>query len=168
MTKALLGLILILMIVASAWAQSGGGFSLEQNVIGNGGWRSDGGSFTVLGTMGQSNSGSVAAGGLYNLIDGLWSIENQSANGPFVKISGTVTKQNGPGIPRVVITIKNLTTNQTYETNTEAHGVYEFEKIPGGANYQITLSRNHFQFDPNPIVIFIDHDRNDINFVSQQ
>jgi len=165
-TKSLFGIWLTLIIVGSAFAQSGGGFSLEQNVIGNGGWRSDGGNFTVLGTMGQSNSGSIAAGGLFNLIDGLWAIENQSANSPFVKLSGIVTQTEGPGIPQVLVTIKNLTTNQSYQTKTGAHGIYEFEHIPSGANYAITLSHNHFQFEP--IILFVDQDRGGINFVSRQ
>jgi len=164
MAKALLGFPLMLLIVISGFAQSGGGFSLEQNVIGNGGWRSDGGPFTVLGTMGQSNSGSIAAGGPFNLIDGLWAIENQSTNSPFVKISGVVTHNDGPGIPRVLVTIKNQTTNQSYQTYTEAHGVYSFDHIPAGANYLINLSHNHFQFDP--VTVFIDEDRTGINFVS--
>ncbi|HJZ79160.1 MAG TPA: carboxypeptidase-like regulatory domain-containing protein [Pyrinomonadaceae bacterium] len=167
MTKTLPGLGLILLVVASGFAQTGGGFSLEQNVIGNGGWRSDGGNFTVLGTMGQSNAGSIAAGGLFNLIDGLWAIENQSPNSPFVKISGVVTHAGGaPGISRVLVTIKNRTTNQSYQTYTGAHGAYELDQIASGANYEITLSHNHFQFAP--IVIFIDQDRRDINFASLQ
>jgi len=167
MTRTLLGLGLILLVVASGFGQAGGGFSLEQNVIGNGGWRSDGGNFTVLGTMGQSNAGSIAAGGFFNLIDGLWAIEHQSPSSPFVKIGGVVTHAGGaPGIPRVLVTIKNRTTNQSYQTYTGAHGVYELEQIPSGANYEITLSHNHFQFAT--AVIFIDHDRDDVNFASLQ
>ena len=67
---------LLFLIAVSVIAQTGGGFNLEQNVIGNGGWRSDGGGFTVLGTMGQANAGSTTTGGGFHIIDGLWAIEN--------------------------------------------------------------------------------------------
>ncbi len=168
MTKGLSVMGLALLIVGSCLAQSGGGFSLEQSVIGNGGWRSDGGVFTVFGTMGQHNSGSTAAGGIYNLIDGLWAIENQTASAPFVRIGGTVSRANGPGIPRVLVTLKNLTTRQTFTTFTGAHGVYEFDQVPTGANYLITLSRQELQFEPETLVVFISQARDDLNFVSQR
>ena len=167
MIRCLPGLAVVLLIAGSVLAQTGGGFSLEQSVIGNGGWRSDGGVFTVLGTMGQSNSGSTAAGGPFNLIDGLWAIENQSPSAPFVRISGTVTRANGPGIPHVLVTIKNLTTNQTFTIFTGAQGVYELDHVPTGANYLITLSRQELQFEPESLVVFISQDRDDLNFVSQ-
>src|SRR5215471_11621604 len=102
MPRTFLGVVLLFLIVASAFAQSAGDFNLEQNVIGNGGWRSDGGGFTVLGTMGQSNSGSTAAGGLFHLIDGLWAIENLTVSSPVASVSGQVARPVGPGIPRVL------------------------------------------------------------------
>src|SRR5712691_2077783 len=99
--KRIPAILLALLISASAIAQTGGGFNLEQNVIGDGGWRSDGGGFTILGTMGQSNAGSTTAGGKFHLIDGLWATENQATNSPFATVSGRVVRQNGAGIPRV-------------------------------------------------------------------
>lgn len=83
-------------------------FNLEQNVIGNGGWKSTGGVFTVLGTMGQSNAGSPAAGGIFHLIDGLWATENQTASSPFATVSGRVTRAGGLGIVRVLVTRTEL------------------------------------------------------------
>lgn len=57
--KKFFSMLLISVVVASSMAQSGGGYNLEQNVIGNGGSRSAGSGFTVLGTMGQGNAGSI-------------------------------------------------------------------------------------------------------------
>src|SRR6266498_4319859 len=88
--KVILIVSFLFLVSVSAMAQTGGGFNLEQNVIGNGGWRSDGGGFTVLGTMGQSNSGLTAAGGRFHLIDGLWATENQTESSPFATITGRV------------------------------------------------------------------------------
>src|SRR5437763_11060975 len=94
--------LLIFSIAVSAVAQTGGGFNLQQNVIGNGGWKSDGGGFTVLGTMGQSNAGSTTAGGGFHIIDGLWAIENLTPSSPYVGVSGQVTRAKGIAIPRVL------------------------------------------------------------------
>lgn len=153
---------------APAIAQTGGGFNLEQNVIGNGGWRSDGGGYTVLGTMGQSNAGSTAAGSGFHLIDGLWAIENPTANSPFVGIGGRIVRQQGVGIPRVLVTITNQTTDQSYQVYSQAQGYYSFANVPTGANYVITVSHNHFRFEPNSISLFISQDRNNLDFVSVQ
>ncbi len=72
----ILSCVAIFLIALSAVAQTGGGFNLEQNVIGDRGWKSERSGFPILGTMVQSNAGSTAAGGIFHLIDGLWSAEN--------------------------------------------------------------------------------------------
>lgn len=153
------------MISASTIAQTGGGFNLEQNVIGNGGWRSDGGGFTLLGTMGQSNAGSTTAGGYFHLLDGFWAIENQTANSPFANVSGRVVRRNGIGVPRVLVTITNPHANLSFQTWTEAHGNYSFANIPTGANYLITVRHRHFEFSPGSQALFISQDRNNVDFV---
>jgi hypothetical protein len=166
--KRIVSIFLVFLMAMSAIAQTGGGYNLEQNVIGNGGWRSDGGGYTVLGTMGQSNAGSVASGGSFHLIDGLWAIENPTANSPFVGIGGRIVRQHGVGIPRVLVTITNQTTDQTYQVYSQAQGYYNFANVPTGANYVITVSHAHFQFEPNSISLFISQDRNNVDFVSSK
>jgi len=166
--KKIFSVLWVSIVVASLMAQSGGSYNLEQNVIGNGGWRSDGGGFTVLGTMGQGNAGSIAAGGGFHLIDGLWAIENSTANSPFVTISGTITRASGNGIPRVLVTITNQRTNLSYQALSQAHGYYEITAIPTNENYVISVSHSHFQFESNSILLFVSQDRSNVNFVSVQ
>lgn len=166
MKKILTGFLLLLISI-SVVAQTGGGYNLEQNVIGNGGWRSEGGGFTVLGTMGQGNAGSTAAGGGFHLIDGLWAIENPKANSPYANISGRITKANGIGIVRVSVTITNPTTNLSYQTWTQPQGYYSFANVPTGANYVITVSHPRFEFSPGFISLFISQDRNNVDFISE-
>lgn len=163
-----ISLLLLSIVTISAIAQTGGGFNLEQNVIGNGGWRSDGGGFMLLGTMGQGNAGSTAAGGGFHLIDGLWAIENQTPSSPFAIVSGQVTLSNGVGLPRVLVTATNPTTNARYETFTEAHGVYALGGIPTGANYVITVSHRRFEFEPASVPLFISQDRAGLNFTAAE
>lgn len=165
--KKIYCVLLVFLIAISAIAQTGGGFNLEQNVIGNGGWRSDGGGFTVLGTMGQSNAGSTAAGGEFHLIDGLWAIENPTVNSPFVHICGRVTRPSGVGISEVFVTINYPTTNLHYQAHTGAQGYYCLAHIPTGANYVITVRHRHFRFNPDSISVFVSQDRSDVDFVSE-
>ena len=165
--KKILSGFLFLLITVSAVAQTGGGFNLEQNVIGNGGWRSDGGGFRLLGTMGQANAGSTAAGGGFHLIDGLWATENPAADSPFASIGGRVTRANGLGIVRVSVTITNAATNLSFQTWTQPQGYYSFPNVPVGANYVITVNHRQFQFNPDSVSIFVSQNRNSVDFVSQ-
>ena len=157
---------LLSMVTLSAIAQTGGGFNLEQNVIGNGGWRSDGGSFMLLGTMGQGNAGSTAAGGGFHLIDGLWAIEDRTASSPFAVVSGHVTLANGVGLPRVRVTATNPTTSATYEIFTRAQGIYDLSGIPTGSNYVLTVSHRGFEFEPSSVSLFTSGNRAGVDFVA--
>jgi hypothetical protein len=158
--------LMLLLLSLSAAAQTGGGFNLQQNVIGDGGWRSDGAGFTVLGTMGQGNAGSATANGQFHLLDGLWATENQSASSPFATVTGKVVNRRGAGIPRVLVTINNPQTNLSQEVWTEAHGLYSFANIPTGGNYVITVNHQHFAFNPDSQSLFISQDRCNVDFVS--
>ena len=166
--RKILSFVPILLFAVTAVAQSGGGYNLEQNVIGNGGWRSDGGVFRVLGTMGQGNAGSTASGGGFHLIDGLWAIENPAANSPFASVSGKITQRNGVGIPRVLVVLMSPTIDLTLQTWTEAKGEYRFPEIPTGHNYIIMVSHNHFEFNPGLLSVFVSQNRPNVDFVSIQ
>ena len=161
-------ILLMCLIGISAIAQTGGGFNLEQNVISNGGWRSDGGGFTVLGTMGQSNAGSTTAGGGFHIIDGLWAIENLTPSSPVASVAGQVTRAKGIAIPHVLLTISNQGTGLKMQTFTDAGGNYQFENIPTGQNYVVAVSHNHFTFESPSVLVFISQDRTGVDFVSEQ
>ena len=161
-------ILLMCLIGISAVAQTGGGFNLQQNVIGNGGWKSDGGGFTVLGTMGQSNAGSTTAGGGFHIIDGLWAIENLTPSSPVTTIRGRVARAKGIAIPRVLVTISNQGTGLEMQVFTDAQGNYEFGNIPTGQNYLVTVSHKHFTFATASTLVFISQDRTGVDFVSEQ
>ena len=164
--KKIIWLMLGFSIALSAIAQSGGGYNLEQNVIGNGGWRSDGTGFTVLGTMGQGNAGSTAAGGGYHLIDGLWATENPVSGSPFAVLTGRVVRANGVGMVHAHVTATNQTTGQTFSTFTVPPGVFRFGELPTGANYLVVVSRRPFIFEPESAMVFISGDRSGVDFMS--
>lgn len=158
--------LLILTVAVSVIAQSGGGYNLEQNVIGSGGWKSVGGQWTLLGTMGQGNAGSTAAGGGFHLIDGLWATENGQSASPFAVIAGRVTNERGAGIAHVRVTIVNPTTNLSYEVYTQAQGYYSFIEVPTGGNYIVTPSHRRFTFTPEASALFVSQDRSNLDFTA--
>ena len=166
--KRNLSILLILLTTLSVIAQTGGGYNLEQNVIGDGGWKSTSGSFTVLGTMGQAMAGSPISSGGFHIIDGLWATENQSASSPFATIAGRVTRSNGRGMAHISVTITDPITNASSQIFTEPSGDYHFSNIATGRNYVVLVGHPHFAFEPASISIFVSQDRDNVDFVSGQ
>ncbi len=68
--KILLGMMLITSV---SFAQSGGDFLIKKSSIDAGGGVSDGGSFKVIGSIGQADATSQIAGGSFKLSGGFWS-----------------------------------------------------------------------------------------------
>lgn len=70
---SLLILILIIAIVPSTYAQSGGSYDLSWSTLDGGGGQSSGGSFSVSGTAGQGDASNAKTGGTFEHISGFWS-----------------------------------------------------------------------------------------------
>ena len=166
--KKISSIILLFLVAVSVIGQTGGGFNLQQNVIGNGGWRSDGGGFTVLGTMGQPNAGSPTAGSGFHIIDGLWAIENPTPSSPLARDGGRVTHTKGIGIPRVLVTISNANTGFFMHVWTDARGDYSLNDVPTGQNYLVTAEHRHFTFEQPVVQVFVSQDRSDVDFLSER
>ncbi len=62
---------LLIITVSIAAAQSGGGYGLTWNTIDNGGGESNGSSYTLVGTIGQPDAGTLSGGG-FTLAGGFW------------------------------------------------------------------------------------------------
>jgi hypothetical protein len=66
-----LALALALLIVSSSWSQTGGGYDLTWSTIDGGGGHSSGGAYSLGGTIGQPDAGTLG-GGKYQLVGGFW------------------------------------------------------------------------------------------------
>ena len=72
LTVVVLGLVVLLLVAATVQAQTGGGYDLTWNTIdGGGGMFSTGGSYSLGGTIGQPDAGTLNGGG-YTLNGGFW------------------------------------------------------------------------------------------------
>ena len=73
-----LGLLIVITSVASAQSGSGAstplrvGYDLTWNVIAGGGDTSTGGGYSLMGTIGQADTGPLMSGGGYSLAGGFW------------------------------------------------------------------------------------------------
>ena len=63
--------VILLLMVCSASAQSGGPYVLEWSTIDGGGGVSSGGPYVLSGTIGQADAGNLA-GGQYEVLGGFW------------------------------------------------------------------------------------------------
>ena len=64
-------IVLAVLIVSIAVAQSGGGYDLTWSTLDGGGGSSSGGGYTLDGTLGQPDAGTLSGGG-YTLGGGFW------------------------------------------------------------------------------------------------
>jgi len=65
-------LVLVLIIFVSGLALAAGSYDLSWWTVDGGGGTSSGNGFTLNGTLGQSDAGSLASGGGYSLAGGFW------------------------------------------------------------------------------------------------
>jgi hypothetical protein len=66
-----ISIVLLLLIVSIAVAQTGGGYDLTWSTVDGGGGTVNGGAYTLDGTLGQFDAG-VMSGGAYTLSGGFW------------------------------------------------------------------------------------------------
>ncbi len=73
-------MVLLLLQVNAALAQSGGGFEIATSSVDNGGGYSAGGSYWVGGAIGQpdSSSNDALTGGSYEITSGFWIVKEQN------------------------------------------------------------------------------------------
>jgi hypothetical protein len=72
-TALFIPIVLTLLIVSIAFAQTGSGYDLSWSTIdGGGAFSSSGGGYALAGTIGQPDAGSLIGGG-YTLNGGFWS-----------------------------------------------------------------------------------------------
>ncbi len=146
-------------------AQSGGAFEITQSVVSNGGGQSDGGSFGLTGTTGQSLAGTNSTGGAFAVRGGFW----QSFFAPsaaLVSVSGQVLQANGGGISRARL---NLTSsNGTTRTILSGSlGYFRFDDVEVGQTYILTVVSKRYLFINNTQVITVLEEIGELNFTAE-
>jgi hypothetical protein len=145
---------LSLTLVAPSQAQisTGGGYTLTQAVIANGGSTSTdpvNNAYKIEGTAGQAAAGGDMGGGptpFYNVKSGFWIGAAAPPTAAGVVVSGRVTTPNGNGIRNVRVTISggNLTSPRVVLSS--AFGYFSFDDIEAGHTYVVTVVSKRYVF----------------------
>lgn len=146
-------------------AQSGGTYTITQNVVAGGGSNSaSGGQYTVAGTIGQSIAGQNAGGGTYGVHSGFWTPQPQGPTAALVTVSGRVQTADKTGIRSVVVTLTD-SSGIVRTTITGSFGYFRFDDIAVGETYIMSVSAKRSRFDQPALVLNLTESRDDIVFI---
>ena len=146
-------------------AQSGGTYTITQNVVAGGGSNSaSGGQYTVAGTIGQSIAGQNAGGGTYGVHSGFWTPQPQGPTAAMVTLAGRVQTAQEIGIRNVVVTLTD-SSGVARSAITGSLGYFRFDDVAAGATYIMTVSAKRFQFEQPTLVLSLTETREDIVFI---
>ncbi|HQU85002.1 MAG TPA: carboxypeptidase-like regulatory domain-containing protein [Pyrinomonadaceae bacterium] len=156
---------LFVLAVAGVNAQiaSGGTYSLQQAVVGNGGGSSSGGTYSVQGTAGQAAAGTNMYSATYVALNGFWNnlLVPTAAS---ARIEGRVVDAEGNAIRNLAVILSGapLTTPRIVKTN--SFGSFVFEDVAVGETYVISVSSKKFGFGQPSRVISLNENVADIVF----
>ena len=140
---------MILSMLISVFAQSGGTFVIQKSVIAGGGGQAAGGIFSLDGTIGQSLAGTSSSGGTFGLTSGFWG--GVAAPAATISISGRVFTSDGfTGLRNAGVT---LTDSQgvVRTVTTSSFGFYAFDNVVPGNVYTIRISSRRFRYQPQVV-----------------
>jgi hypothetical protein len=164
MKKSLYLSILMFAVAAiSTPAQTGGTFTITKSVIGGGGGRTSGGTFTVDGTIGQPIAGTTSTGGTFDLKGGFWT---PSSVVETASIGGRVITSTGRGLADVLITVVDDEDNPVASLTTTSFGFFTIPDLPVGKTYILTAQKKRYRMDPANHFITLDEDVTGVNFIA--
>lgn len=158
-------IITLVVCMANISAQSGGAFEITQSVIANGGAKSDGGTFSLTGTIGQPLAGTNSTGGGFTVRGGFWQ-DFFNPTAAMVAVSGRVTQADGRGISkaRVILTDAGGATRIVL---TNPFGNFRFDDVEAGRMYIFSVSGKRYQFINNTQILMILENTGEVNFTAE-
>ncbi|MGI8639354.1 MAG: carboxypeptidase regulatory-like domain-containing protein [Pyrinomonadaceae bacterium] len=82
-------------------------------------------------------------------------------------INGRITDPRGRGLKHVVVMLAGGALEEPIYATTSAFGYYRFEDIPTGNTYVLTVFSRTYTFDQSSMVINLNNDFSDGNFIGQ-
>lgn len=146
---------------------SGGAFLMTKTVIAGGAAEMQEQTRVVQTTAGQTIAGGTSNGGAFSLRSGFWTPDDFVPTAATATVSGRVLTTQGNGIRNTRITIL-FPSGETRTTLTSSFGFYSFSDVEVGAVYVITVSSRRFVFSQTVRVLYINEDRDDINFIAAE
>lgn len=144
---------IILLLAASAGAQSGGPYVITQSVIAGGGTPSaTGATYAVAGTIGQSAAGTESTGGQFRIRGGFWAESPLAPTAASVSFSGRVVLEPRGSLRRIRITAMDLSTGIVRSAVPNTLGYFRFDDLEIGM-YLVRIEGRNLQFTPNDFVV---------------
>jgi len=81
------------------------------------------------------------------------------------KISGHISDQFGNAVVGIKVTISNLNTGDSFETQTNMKGYYVFENLPLGNDYVVQPLSKKYNFSPSSGLLSLSDEKTEFNFV---
>ncbi|HLA95930.1 MAG TPA: carboxypeptidase-like regulatory domain-containing protein [Pyrinomonadaceae bacterium] len=132
-------------------AQSGGSYEITQSVIASGGGKSDGGTYSITGTVGQPVPGINSSNPPYSATGGFW----QAFFAPtaaMVSISGRITTIGGQPISRVSVIVEGPG-GLIMSAITNTFGNFHINNIQAGQTYIVSARHRRYEFAPQVISV---------------
>lgn len=142
--------LIISFAVTFCFAQSGGNFTIEKNVLATGGGTVSGGTITIAGTAGQPSAG-FSSGGAFFLFGGFVT-PDLAPTASSVSVSGRLVVSSGAGVTGAIIRIVDPN-GATRSQRTGAFGYFRFDDVEIGTTYIISVESKRFQFAPQVVTV---------------
>jgi Carboxypeptidase regulatory-like domain len=158
-------------VVANAQIASNGNYTLTQSAIANGGasgtGASIGGNYSVEGTIGQSAAGTNQQAAIYNFKPGFWTAQPLAPTAASVSVVGRILTASGRGIRNVRVTL-TAPSGETRTVLSSTFGYFRFNEVLAGETYIFSISAKRYTFVQPTVVVSVDEDLTDLNFVASE
>lgn len=164
--KLLIFSTLLILVSANVFGQSGGTFAITESVVaGGGGQNSAGGTVSLDGTFGQSIAGNALSNAPFAVTSGFWNFTPLAPSAATASVGGRILAANGIGIRNVIISLTDISGGESRLVRSSSFGYYQFDEIPVGETYILTVRSKRFVFAPQVVSVF--EDLTELNFIAQ-
>jgi hypothetical protein len=161
----------IIFSVASAQIAGNGSYTLTQSAIANGGasgnGASIGGIYSIEGTTGQSAAGTNQQAAIFNFKPGFWTAQPLAPTAASVSVVGRILTASGRGIRNVRVTL-TAPSGETRTVLSSTFGYFRFTEVLAGETYIFSVSAKRYTFAQPTLVVSVDEDLTDLNFVAAE
>ena len=154
-------------LAAVAQVASNPPYTLEQSVVATGGGTTagTGNVYKIESTIGQPLAGTSSTNAPFTVRGGFFTTAPFAPTAALANISGRILTADGRGIRNVSITMTGASGAQRIAFSS-SFGYFNFENVPVGEVYILTVRAKQFQFSQNTQAVLLSEDLTDLNFIA--
>ena len=151
----------------NVFGQTGGDYAITQSVIASGGGQSANGGAAIEGSLGQTLAGRAMSGNPFAVTNGFWNFTPLAPTAATASISGRILSAESGGVRNVIISLSGLSGGRARTARSTTFGFYQFENVPVGETYILTVRSNRFVFLPDTRIVTLLDDLTGMDFTAQ-